>query len=262
MKEYLSQCARIAVAILIALCFTSCGPGMYDVLEASLDLGNQRYSGNSYESPDGARLDIGVNLAYMIIFAPPTNDMTLLPPAYEYSKYQLAYATTSQTFQVFGREEYHYRPTLSHRASADKVLDHLSVMSGLEFIQKNSKYEGTKTKLNYLQVPVLAIYTYDLGDDRKVFGGLGPYFAYGLGGKIKGGGFSEKAFDKDLGFKRFDAGLTLTAGYKINKKWSVRIAYDLGLANIQHESFDKTKNRSFSVNIGYWPQFIEKLLGK
>lgn len=104
-------------------------------------------------------------------------------------------------------------------------------------------------------MPALAIYTHDLSDDRKVFGGLGPDFAYGVGGKIKDPGFSQKAFD--LGFKRFDAGLTLTAGYKFNKRWSVRLAFDLGLANIEHESFDKTKNRSFSVNVGYWPQFME-----
>lgn len=110
-------------------------------------------------------------------------------------------------------------------------------------------------------MPVLAIYTYELTDDRKVFGGLGPYFAYGIGGKIKGDGFSEKAFDKDFGFKRFDVGLTFTAGYKFNKKWSVRLAYDLGLANIEQDSFDKAKNRCFSLNIGYSPQLIQKLVG-
>ena len=74
---------------------------------------------------------------------------------------------------------------------------------------------------------------HDLGKDRKVFGGLGPYFAYGIGGKIKGNGFSEKAFDEDFGFKRFDVGLTFTGGYNFDNQWSVGLAYDLGLANIE-----------------------------
>lgn len=263
MKAYLSQCIGIALTMLITICFASCRTGMYDVLEASLDLGKQRYSGDSYESPDGGALDIGVNLAYMIVFTPAMKDMlSFRPPADRYSKYQLAYATAPQPYQSFGSGKYHYRPSLTHRTSAGEFLDHLGVMSGLEFIQKNSKYEGAKTRLNYLQVPILAIYTHDLSDDRKVFGGLGPYFAYGLGGKVKGDGFSEKAFDNEFGFKRFDAGLTFTAGYKFHKKWHVRLAYNLGLTNIEQESFDKTKNRSFSVSIGYYPELIKKLRGQ
>ena len=61
-----------------------------------------------------------------------------------------------------------------------------------------------------MQIPIVVVYMHDLGNDRKLFGGLGPYFAYGIGGKFKGDGFSEKVFDEDFGFKRFDAGLTFT----------------------------------------------------
>lgn len=262
MKEYSSQCVRIALTMLIAVCLTSCS--FLEIAEASLEAAKQQYKGSSYDSQEASDFGVGLNVAYLL-YAPASSWNTttsFLLPADEYRKYQLAYGPTPQTFQEFGRRKYHYRPSLTHRTSAGKFLDHFGVLSGLQIIQKNSKDEETKVRLTYLQVPILAIYTHDLSDDRKVFGGLGPYLAFGLGGKFKGPGFNEKAFNKEFGFKRFDAGLTFTAGYKFNKKWSVRLAYDLGLANIEHESFDKTKNRTISVNVGYWPQLIQKLVGR
>lgn len=237
---------------------------MEELAEASLEAAKQHYSGTSYDSDDASDFGVGFNVAYLL-YSPMsswTSTTTFLQPAEEYSKYQLAYGPAPQTFQGFGRRKYHFQPSLGHQTSAGGFLDHFGIMSGLELIQKNSKDEETKVRLTYLQVPVLAIYNHELDADRKIFGGLGPYFAFGLGGKFKGPGFNEKAFNKDFGFKRFDAGLTITAGYKFNKKWSVRLAFDLGLANLEQESFDKTKNRAFSVNVGYWPQLIKKLTGK
>ena len=262
MKEFRSQCVRVVLTMLIALCATSCLT-MEEIFEASVDVGRKRFSGNSYESREADERDVGFNVAFLMMFnLGRDNTTSFLQPGYEYNNYQLAYALAPQTLHALGKQYYDQRNSIRYQASADEFLDHLSVLSGLEFVQKNSKDEETKLRLSYLQVPVIAIYTYDLDDDTKVFGGLGPYFAYGIGGKIKGPGFSEKAFDNDFGFRRFDAGLSFTAGYKFNKKWSVRMAFDLGLANIEQESFDKTKNRCFSVNIGYWPDFIDKLVGR
>jgi hypothetical protein len=261
MKEYHNHHVRIVSTMLIVLCFTSCGI-FDDILEVSLDLGRKRYSGTSYETIERDVSDVGFNCAYLMMMAPPKNPNTTmgLLPANKFRKHQFAYAAAANNNNVLAIEKYRQRPSVGHQTSTGKFIDHFSVMSGLEFVQKNSKYEGTKLKLNYLEVPILAIYNYDLGEDRKVYGGLGPYLAYGLGGKIKGSGFNEKAFDKDLGFKRFDAGLTFTAGYKLNKKWGVRLAYDIGLANIEHESFDKTKNRCISLNVGYSPQLVKKII--
>lgn len=130
-----------------------------------------------------------------------------------------------------------------------------SIEGGLEFIGKGAKYDlgGAEGKihLNYLEVPVYATYNYPLGPGR-LYGGLGPYLAYGIGGKVEEGGFSAASFgENNGGYKRFDAGLGIEAGYQY-KLFSFTLTYDLGLANVAYASQDfSAHNRSFAVNVGY-----------
>jgi hypothetical protein len=243
---------------MLAASITSCGDfknmqrAWGKSLEGSVDLSEHRYSGDSYDESESADADVGINIAFIMLMpvAPKTTKPTSFNlPTREY-RYELAYASESSRTERSGLKEYRFLPSLATEPS-DRFIDHLNILTGLEFVQKNSKYEEVKTRLNYFQIPVVAMYLHDLGNDRKVFGGLGPYFAFGVGGKIKGNGFSEKAFDEEFGYKRFDAGLTFTGGYSFNNQWSVRLAYDLGLANLEQESFDKTKNRCLSLSVGY-----------
>ena len=139
----------------------------------------------------------------------------------------------------------------------------LLLKGGLQFIQKGSEYSpsdlgdfhGTAT-LGYLEIPIDILYQFHLGDNGGPFAGLGPYFAYGVGGKNKfkfnGYPFSENSFS-DSTFKRFDAGLNLTAGYRISCTWSFSIAYELGLVNIvnSNNSGVSGKNQVFSINVAY-----------
>jgi hypothetical protein len=131
----------------------------------------------------------------------------------------------------------------------------LAIAEGLEFVQKGAKdKEGdAKVTLNYLELVVDLVYQYNLEDAKgTVFGGLGPYFGYGLGGKYSGNGISQKAFGGTDGLKRFDFGLQLMAGYAFPVGMSVRLGYELGLYNKAPTDSDFTsKNRAFSVNLGY-----------
>ena len=129
---------------------------------------------------------------------------------------------------------------------------HLGYMAGIEFIQKKSDDGGTTITLNYLEAPLYILYQAPIASSGKVFGGLGPYFAYGIGGNVKTGSYKTKAFDKTTGFKPFDAGLGLTAGYTITNSFSFRLDYEIGMANIgRNPAGDKAKNRSIALNIGY-----------
>jgi hypothetical protein len=133
-----------------------------------------------------------------------------------------------------------------------------ALSSKLEFIQKGTKFEGTKSTLNYLELMEDVVYDYKLPDNASVFGGLGPYFAYGIGGKTGGNGFSESSFGGQDGYKRFDGGLNLMAGYRLPSGFYLRLGYDFGLVNKSTESDFTSRNRAFNVNIGY---SIDKLLG-
>lgn len=157
----------------------------------------------------------------------------------------------------------------------------VTVKPGLNFMQKGVKVSNTfteegsqfkqnvKANLNYLQVPVLAVYNFK-GTNGKWFVGAGPSAGYGISGKLKGdleitdGGNSQKenfsvhAFKKEsdngADFKRLDMGLEGVAGHNISKNMAVQVNYLHGLRNIANASGfdnDKFRNRSMMLSLKY-----------
>lgn len=173
--------------------------------------------------------------------------------------------------------------------------------SGLEFTTKGFKdYElfksgNVKATLDgsgnamYLQIPVHLGYKIDVAPSTKIVFHAGPYFAYGIGGKmqfdkvtLKEGsnsvtiGFNElfdmleeagyeidgeitqsdidelsKKHDTfgDDGMKRFDVGIGVGAGVEI-WKFTAGIGYDFGLSDIGREGI-KVNNRNGYISVGY-----------
>lgn len=157
--------------------------------------------------------------------------------------------------------------------SPDKApfLSHVSLLYGVQLIGKGSKTtykSGTSTtRMTYLEIPAYILYNHDLpGNKGRLFGGVGFYLAYGLWGKIKDSDNtpSVSAFDKNLGFKRFDAGLAFTAGYQLPQGLRLSLAYELGLVNIDPIAgdYDKLKNRALSLNVAYSLHQVTTLLKK
>jgi hypothetical protein len=131
----------------------------------------------------------------------------------------------------------------------------LVIAEGLQFIQKGAKDQGDngKTTLNYLELLGDAVYQYNLENYAgSLFAGAGPYFGYGLGGKFSGAGISAPAFGGNGGYKRFDFGLQVMAGYAFPTGVNIRLGYEYGLSNKAPGGSDFTsRNRAFSVNAGY-----------
>jgi hypothetical protein len=123
-----------------------------------------------------------------------------------------------------------------------------------------------KTTLNlyYIDVPVYAKATFDVGDNVKLYGGLGPYLGVGLWGKMN----NEVTFDgitdtsnedvkwgtdaENDHFKRVDFGLNAGAGvafYSI----LIEVSYGYGLINIcpYTDNGFKTNNRVLGISAGY-----------
>lgn len=119
-----------------------------------------------------------------------------------------------------------------------------------------------KTNLLYLDIPLTAKATFDLGG-AKIFGAFGPYIGVGLSGKTKSEitslGETEKT-EEDINwgsneeddFKRLDYGLTIGGGVEINAI-QIGLSYGLGLANISPttEGGTKVNNRVLSISLGY-----------
>lgn len=164
-------------------------------------------------------------------------------------------------------------PRTGPTAPPDKApfLSHVSLLYGVQLIGKGSKTtykSGTSTtRMTYLEIPAYMIYNHDLPSNKgRLFGGVGFYLAYGLWGTIKDSDNtpSVSAFDKNLGYKRFDAGLAFTGGYQLPQGLRLSIAYELGLVNIDPfaGAYDKLKNRALSLNVAYSLHKVTALVKK
>ena len=110
------------------------------------------------------------------------------------------------------------------------ISENFSVQPELQFIQKGFKNNDNDDKLllNYLEVPVLAKYSFGAGATRG-FVQAGPSFGFALSSNAESGGVKEDIdFDQD-GVKRGDVGLTFGAGVDFGAIF-IDFRYTLGLS--------------------------------
>ena len=154
-----------------------------------------------------------------------------------------------------------------YQIGADVKLDlpftGLFVQSGLAFTTKGYKYDQPAREItcnaNYLQLPILLGYGFNVVNILKINAHVGPYFATGIGGKTKEKIYAQDSgneiyndkyntFSKD-GFKKFDTGLIGMLSADI-AKFSVSVGYEMGLKNFSQTDV-KTKNRNAFATVGY-----------
>jgi len=132
----------------------------------------------------------------------------------------------------------------------------LYLETGLSYTEKGGKKETANGKmtydLNYLELPVVLKYVCPVTRTVSIQPYLGGYVACGVGGKIKNYGsreaYSSFGSSHDQ-FKSFDGGLKVGAGVQVDMFYA-DLNYDLGLANIGHDSFDSTHNGALTLNVG------------
>jgi hypothetical protein len=155
------------------------------------------------------------------------------------------------------------------------------VQPGVLFTTKGAKDkddDDIKVKLSYIEVPINFLYKPELGDGKLLLG-IGPYVAFGIGGKVS----NANGNDKDVKFqskisqaemvqattdnlqtgyplpfyKRLDVGGNLLFGYELSSKISAQLNAQLGLVKINSEfeggtnDNTKLKNTGFGVSLGY-----------
>lgn len=154
------------------------------------------------------------------------------------------------------------------------LSDNISLQTGLLISTKGVKevYEDKwekeiyKINLTYLEVPLLVSYNYEINDDFKIYGGLGPVLGVAIGGKYiykyidKEDGESDKDVEKISfgnneirdGFKRLDVGLMVQAGAQYDK-YRLGLFFNHGLLNQSNftENGRKIKNKVFGISAAY-----------
>lgn len=126
--------------------------------------------------------------------------------------------------------------------------------------------DDVKVQLSYLEIPVNFLYKPVLGQGRLLLG-VGPYFAIGVGGKLKMGDMERNIeWEKEITaaqaisgtpyFRRSDAGANLLFGYELSNGLSAQLNAQLGLTNINPEvegadDNSTLKNTGFGISLGY-----------
>ncbi len=131
----------------------------------------------------------------------------------------------------------------------------LYLETGLSYIEKGGKKDLANGKkmtydLNYLEIPAVIKYKYEVDDHFSFQPFLGGYFAAGVGGKIKN--FAEREAESSFdshNFRRLDGGLRLGCGISYDMFYA-DLTYDIGLANICHDTFDRSRNGAVMLNFG------------
>ncbi len=157
------------------------------------------------------------------------------------------------------------------------VVESFHIVTGLNLSSKGFKvketesYDGEdivytmKGKPLYLELPVLASYRYHISDAAQIEVNFGPYFAFGLGGKVTEKlSYDGESEDEDYNYfgnedddedyfvdKRFDCGLQLGAGVTFAKCFNVGFAYQFGLTNLVDSDDFSVKQRNFMLSVGY-----------
>ncbi len=131
----------------------------------------------------------------------------------------------------------------------------LYLETGLFYNEKGGKKNLSNGKkmtydLNYLEMPVVVKYAIEMDGGFSIQPFAGGYFACGVGGKIRNyrDRVAESSFSSQY-FKRFDAGLRLGCGIGYDMLYA-DLSYDIGLANICHDEFDRSHNGCLSLNFG------------
>lgn len=145
------------------------------------------------------------------------------------------------------------------------IIRSFSVNTGLMLIKRGWKntYSDNRGSLEttdnamYVELPLLASYRMPLSDQAEFQLNLGPYFAYGIGGKRKttnsfqaGGDYEIDCFDSTLGCKHMDCGISVGVAFTFLHFYA-GVNYERGLVNTWEPANYKYQNGCIALNLGY-----------
>ncbi len=130
--------------------------------------------------------------------------------------------------------------------------------SGFYYTQRGGKEGDNKMTIKYLEIPLVLKYGIKATDDIAVLPFAGPYFSYGIGGRIKGkaydldGSLMGKVDTSSFNFvNHADMGLKVGCGAEYDMLY-MEAGYQFGIANIaDDDAIDGTVHgNALFINFG------------
>ena len=138
--------------------------------------------------------------------------------------------------------------------TSTKLDHHFFLNSGLFFQTKGTKYEigdkETSINLMYLQIPIQIAYKYPLEKHTDLSFHIGPYFAYGIGGKIDPDSHKKENSFSKTSLKRFDLGMSVGIALEVSRI-ILGFTYERGLLNIEQKKHKEFYNQNFLIHLGF-----------
>ncbi|MDR1091004.1 MAG: PorT family protein [Prevotella sp.] len=127
------------------------------------------------------------------------------------------------------------------------------LLTGLEYTSKGVKIELSPADQDvtaaYVQLPVSAGYKFQVSEDMAILVSAGPYFAYGIHGKIKQGSYEQDTFG-DITLKRFDSGMNLGVALEW-RKLCFSLGGELGFVNVMQKNNNEANTKNSTLSVGY-----------
>jgi len=117
--------------------------------------------------------------------------------------------------------------------------------SGLYYTQRGGKDGDVRMTLKYLEIPLVVKYGIQANDEIAVLPFMGPYFSYGIGGRIKNDKEEESSFNY---VNHGDMGLKLGCGVEYNMLY-LEVGAQIGIADIADGS-GTIRGNAFFINCG------------
>ncbi len=142
---------------------------------------------------------------------------------------------------------------------------------GILYNMKGAKLNESEERdltLGYIEVPLSLVYKPSVGASNLVVG-AGPYMAFGMSGKIKGGssGNAKVTFDNEVGLmqytttpyivRKMDFGAIFFIGYEIAPRLAAQFNAQFGFTDIQpivvgtYDLTGSAKNTGYGISVGY-----------
>lgn len=140
----------------------------------------------------------------------------------------------------------------------DKSINRFfSIQPGLFFNSKSFNYSMRWWyRLNYLELPLNAVFRTFIDQNTSFYGAIGPYGAVGLGGienktYVRYGGIRYGS-GNDASFKRLDAGINISTGLEFKGGLFFRLIYSAGFTDIAPDEAVREQMRGFGFSLGHF----------
>lgn len=123
---------------------------------------------------------------------------------------------------------------------------------------RNPSFDTVVTFLNYIELPILAGYKFNSGENNRLVAAAGPYAAYGFNGRVEYHNSPDRTkknlHRSDSYYKRIDVGFSVSGILEHKEKFGLRFDYSRSIFDISKPLYEwKENNNVFGFSFfWYW----------